>query len=197
MCDPNWILAANPHFPESIVSKIRAVLSVETSSRSTHFFGAVERRSKGYPMPLQTTLGFVRDATQRRRRNTTPGVSWAYCDAGASALTSGFVRGGRPDPRGHRPEARRAAPAPQTNRAVLVATVDLTIAKRITMDTIEHLCAPILESSSRNAEIGAPDDQNNAIAVRPAGAGTSFSWAMHLLSVRRRKAVYARYDFCA
>jgi uncharacterized protein YjiS (DUF1127 family) len=72
MCDPNWILAANPHFPETIVSKIRAVFGVETSSRSTHFFGAVERRSKGYPMPLQTTLGLVRDATQRPRRNTTP-----------------------------------------------------------------------------------------------------------------------------
>jgi len=64
------------------------------------------------------------------------------------------------------------------------------------MDTIEHLCAPILESSSRNAEIGAPDDKNNAIAVRPAGVGTSFSWAMHLLSVQRRKAVYALYAFC-
>jgi presqualene diphosphate synthase len=64
------------------------------------------------------------------------------------------------------------------------------------MDTIEHLCAPILESSSRNAEIGAPDDKNNAIAVRPAGAGTSFSWAMHLLSVQRRKAVYALHAFC-
>ena len=64
------------------------------------------------------------------------------------------------------------------------------------MDTIEHLCAPILESSSRNAEIGAPDDKNNAIAVRPAGAGTSFSWAMHFLSVQRRKAVYALYAFC-
>ena len=37
---------------------------------------------------------------------------------------------------------------------------------------------------------------NNAIALRPAGAGTSFSWAMHLLSVQRRKAVYALYAFC-
>ena len=64
------------------------------------------------------------------------------------------------------------------------------------MDTIEHLCAHILESSSRDAEIGAPDDKNNAIAVRPAGAGTSFSWAMHFLSVQRRKAVYALYAFC-
>lgn len=65
-------LGSKPHFPESIASKIRTVFGVETSSRSTHFFGAVERRSKGYLMPLQTTLGLVRDATQRPRRNTTP-----------------------------------------------------------------------------------------------------------------------------
>lgn len=68
-------LGSKPHFPESIVSKIRAGFGVETSSRSTHFFGAVERRSKGYLMPLQTTLGLVRDATQRPRRNTTPPAS--------------------------------------------------------------------------------------------------------------------------
>ena len=70
MPDPNGIAARNAHHPEVILSKIRTVFGVEVSSRSTHFFGAVERRSKGYPMPLQTTLGLVRDATQRPRRNT-------------------------------------------------------------------------------------------------------------------------------
>ena len=65
-------LGSKPHFPESIVSEIRTVFGVDTSSRSTHFFGAAERRSKGYPMPLQTTLGLMWDATRRPRRNTTP-----------------------------------------------------------------------------------------------------------------------------
>jgi hypothetical protein len=39
MSDQNWILAANAHFPESVVSKIRAVFGVEVSSQSTHFSG--------------------------------------------------------------------------------------------------------------------------------------------------------------
>jgi hypothetical protein len=64
------------------------------------------------------------------------------------------------------------------------------------MDTIEHLYAPILERASRNPEIGAPDYKDNVIALRPGAAGTSFSWAMHLLPVQRRKAVYALYAFC-
>jgi hypothetical protein len=81
-------LGSKPHFPESIVSEIRTVFGVNTSSRSTHFFGAAERRSKGYPMPLQTTLGLMWDATRRPLRNTTPGASRAYCDAGASERTN-------------------------------------------------------------------------------------------------------------
>jgi len=32
--------------------------------------------------------------------------------------------------------------------------------------------------------------------LRPVAPGTSFSWAMHLFSVERRKAVYALYAFC-
>jgi phytoene synthase len=64
------------------------------------------------------------------------------------------------------------------------------------MDTIEHLYAPILERASRNPKTGAPDDKDSAIALRPEAAGTSFSWAMHLLPVQRRKAVYALYAFC-
>ena len=64
------------------------------------------------------------------------------------------------------------------------------------MDTIEHLYTPILERARHDAEIGASDDKNNAIALCPGAPGTSFSWAMHLLSVERRKAVYALYAFC-
>jgi len=70
MSDPNWISATNAHHPVIILSKIRAVFGVEASSRSTHFCGVVERRSKGYSMPLQTTLGLVRDVTQPPGRNT-------------------------------------------------------------------------------------------------------------------------------
>ena len=64
------------------------------------------------------------------------------------------------------------------------------------MDTIEHLYAPILERASRNPEIGAPDDKDSTIALRLEAAGTSFSWAMHLLPVQRREAMYALYAFC-
>jgi hypothetical protein len=42
MSDPSWISAANAHHPESILGKIRADFGVETSSRSTHFCGAVK-----------------------------------------------------------------------------------------------------------------------------------------------------------
>jgi uncharacterized protein YjiS (DUF1127 family) len=70
MSDPNWISATNAHHPVIILSRIRAVFDVEASSRSTHFCGVVERRSKGYSMPLQTTLGLVRGATQPPGRNT-------------------------------------------------------------------------------------------------------------------------------
>ena len=64
------------------------------------------------------------------------------------------------------------------------------------MDTIDHLYAPILERASRNREAGAPDDKDSTIALRLEAAGTSFSWAMHLVPVQRRKAVYALFAFC-
>jgi presqualene diphosphate synthase len=64
------------------------------------------------------------------------------------------------------------------------------------MDTIEHLYTPILERARHDAETGASADMNNAIALRSGAPGISFSWAMHLLSVERRKAVYALYAFC-
>jgi presqualene diphosphate synthase len=64
------------------------------------------------------------------------------------------------------------------------------------MDTIEHLYTPILERARHDAETGASADENNAIALRSGAPGISFSWAMHLLSVERRKAVYALYAFC-
>jgi uncharacterized protein YjiS (DUF1127 family) len=70
MSDPNRISAANAHYPESILSKIRADFDVEASSRSTDFCRVEERRSKRYPMSLQTTLGLARGATEPPGRNT-------------------------------------------------------------------------------------------------------------------------------
>jgi len=64
------------------------------------------------------------------------------------------------------------------------------------MDTIERLYAPVSERASRDPAIGAPDYKCDAIALRPAAAGSSFSWAMHFLPVQRREAVYALYAFC-
>ena len=64
------------------------------------------------------------------------------------------------------------------------------------MDTIERHYAPISEHASVNPAIGAPDYKDNAIALRPTAAGTSFPWTMHLLPVERRRALRALYAFC-
>jgi hypothetical protein len=64
------------------------------------------------------------------------------------------------------------------------------------MDTIEHLYAPTLVCASRNAEIGAPDDKDNATAPGSRAAGTLSSWAMPFLPIQRRKALYALSAFC-
>jgi squalene synthase HpnD len=64
------------------------------------------------------------------------------------------------------------------------------------MDTIERLYAPITERLSREAAIGAPGYEDNAVALRRATADSSFSWAMHLLPVQRRQALRALYAFC-
>jgi hypothetical protein len=64
------------------------------------------------------------------------------------------------------------------------------------MDTIERLYPPITERVSRDPAIGAPDYEDNMIALRPAAAGSAFSWAMHLLPVQRRQALRALHAFC-
>jgi squalene synthase HpnD len=64
------------------------------------------------------------------------------------------------------------------------------------MDTIERHYAPISEYASGNPAIGAPHYKDNAITLRPAAAVSSFSWAMHLLPVERRRALGALYAFC-
>ena len=70
MSDPNWMSAASAHHREPILSKSRTDFGVGASSRSTHFCGVVERRSKRYPMSLQTTSGLARGAVRRGGRNT-------------------------------------------------------------------------------------------------------------------------------
>ena len=64
------------------------------------------------------------------------------------------------------------------------------------MDTIERLYPPVSERACRDLAICAPVYKNNAIALRPAAAGSSFSRAMHLLPAKRREALRALYAFC-
>jgi presqualene diphosphate synthase len=63
------------------------------------------------------------------------------------------------------------------------------------MDTIDQFYAPTSERTSSCAVIGGPDRKDNAIAWRPGATERSFSWAMRLLPVQRRKAAHAVYDF--
>jgi len=89
MSDPNGKSATNAHHPEAILSKIRTVFGVEASSRSTHFCGVVERRSKGYPMPLEAAFGPVRGARAATWARYNPPASHTRTPtlARASALT--------------------------------------------------------------------------------------------------------------
>jgi Squalene/phytoene synthase len=64
------------------------------------------------------------------------------------------------------------------------------------MDTIERLYAPISGRATRDTARGAPDYNDNVIALRPAVARSSISWAMQLLPAQRREAVQALYTFC-
>jgi phytoene synthase len=64
------------------------------------------------------------------------------------------------------------------------------------MDTIERLYTPITGRARPDATIDAVDYKDNAIALRPAAAGGSFSWAIQLLPAQRRQALCALYAFC-
>jgi hypothetical protein len=64
------------------------------------------------------------------------------------------------------------------------------------MDTIVRLYTPITGHASPDGTIDAVDYKNNAIALRPAAAGGSFAWAIHILSAQRRQALRALYAFC-
>jgi squalene synthase HpnD len=61
---------------------------------------------------------------------------------------------------------------------------------------VERLYAPTSEYPSPNAAIEVPDNNADAIAMRRRAAGSSLVWAMDLVPVRRREAMYALYAFC-
>jgi len=64
------------------------------------------------------------------------------------------------------------------------------------MTTVERFDKLILERPDSSAGVGPSDNQDNAIALRPRAAGSSFFWAMQLLPYQRREAMYALYSFC-
>ena len=64
------------------------------------------------------------------------------------------------------------------------------------MDTIIGLYAPITERASPNAAIDAYEHRDNAFALHPEAAGSSYSWAIRLLPAQRRRALRALYAFC-
>jgi squalene synthase HpnD len=64
------------------------------------------------------------------------------------------------------------------------------------MSTVEHLYASISKRPSPDAAIDPPDTKDDAVALRRRAAGSSFFWAMQLLAVQRREAMYALYAFC-
>jgi hypothetical protein len=90
MSDPNWISATNARHPVTILSRIRAVFDVEASSRSTHFCGVVERRSKRllHATANDSWAGARRDAASRAKYNPPPSHRLTATLAGASVLTS-------------------------------------------------------------------------------------------------------------
>ena len=95
-------------------------------------------------------------------------------------------------------DARRAelSTSHRSTRRCSFSTVHPTIATRSKMDTIVRLYAPITEHASPNAAIDASDHKDDAIALRPAAAGSSFSWTIRLLPAQRRRALRALYAFC-
>jgi len=64
------------------------------------------------------------------------------------------------------------------------------------MSTVEYLYAPTLERPNPRVLPGAPHDKEDVIALHRRAHGSSFFWAMQLLPVQRREAMYALYAFC-
>jgi hypothetical protein len=87
MSDPNGKSATNAHHPEAILSKFEQFLASKRAADRPIFCGVVERRSKGYPMPLEAAFGPVRGARSHLGEIQPSGVSYAYSDAGESERT--------------------------------------------------------------------------------------------------------------
>jgi phytoene synthase len=64
------------------------------------------------------------------------------------------------------------------------------------MSIIERPAPPISECLTIGVGAEPPGNPKNATAFRPRAVGSSFFWAMQLLSHRRRHAMYALYAFC-
>ena len=64
------------------------------------------------------------------------------------------------------------------------------------MSIVENFYAAISERPRPHAGVAAPDNKDDVIALRQLAAGSSFPWAMQLLPVHRREAMYALYAFC-
>jgi hypothetical protein len=104
MSDPNWIFAANAHYSESVLSKIRTDSGVEASSRSTHFCRTVKQTVKTLPNATANDiwLGAGCDAATRPQCSPTASHRLTATLVGARALMFTAVRAGRPHPRGFR-----------------------------------------------------------------------------------------------
>jgi len=114
MSDPNWISAANPHYSESVLSKIRTDSGVEASSRSTHFCRTVKQTVKTLPNATADDiwLGAGCDAATCPQCSPTASHRLTATLVGARALMFTAVRAGRPLPRGFR-FARHPAVVPE------------------------------------------------------------------------------------
>ena len=64
------------------------------------------------------------------------------------------------------------------------------------MSIVDHFYAPTSVRASPGAAIDAPDNNDNAIALRRPAAGSPFFSAMQLLPVQRSEAMRALYAFC-
>src|SRR5262249_2524424 len=77
------------------------------------------------------------------------------------------------------------------------STVDLTLAKGITMSIIERFYAPLSRPPRSEAAIDGSYNNDNSAALHRGVEDSAHFWALQLLSVERREAVSALYEFCS
>ena len=64
------------------------------------------------------------------------------------------------------------------------------------MSAIQLLYAPVSQKPRPDTVLDGPDSEHNTIALRRGIHDGSFFWAMQLLSLQRREAIYGLYNFC-